>query len=37
MCQKVKNLFDKTQAIPEVQQLTNEDITAEIQAYHGGI
>lgn len=35
--QKVKNLFDKTQAIPEVQQLTDEEIAAELEAYHGGV
>lgn len=34
--QKVKNLFDKTQAIPEVQQLTDEEIAAELQAYYRG-
>ncbi|PSF35532.1 hypothetical protein C7H19_16090 [Aphanothece hegewaldii CCALA 016] len=37
LSQKVKNLFDKTQAIPEVQQITDEEITKEIEAYRGGV
>lgn len=34
--QKVKNLFEKTQAIPEVQEITEEEIAAEIEAYRKG-
>ena len=33
IARKVKDLFDKTQAIPEVQGITEEDIAAEIEAY----
>lgn len=36
MSQKVKNLFDKTQAIPGVQEITEEEIAAEIDAYRRG-
>lgn len=36
MSQKVKNLFDKTQGIPEVQQITDEEIMTEIEAYRKG-
>jgi antitoxin ParD1/3/4 len=36
MSQKVKNLFDKTQAIPGVQEITEEEIAAEIDAYRLG-
>jgi len=32
----VKNLFDKTQAIPGVQEITEEEIAAEIDAYRRG-
>ncbi len=33
---KLRNLFDKTQAIPGVEEITDEDIAAEIQAYRRG-
>jgi hypothetical protein len=33
---KVRNLFDKTQAIPGVEEVTDEDIAAEIEAYRRG-
>ena len=33
---KLNNLFDKTQAIPGVQEITEEDIAAEIEAYRRG-
>ncbi|MBR8837424.1 MAG: hypothetical protein DSM106950_26295 [Stigonema ocellatum SAG 48.90 = DSM 106950] len=33
---KVRDLFDKTQAIPGVQKITEEEITAEIEAYRRG-
>jgi len=36
MSQKVKNLFDKTQAIPGVQEITESEIAAEIDAYRSG-
>lgn len=36
MSQKVKNLFDKTQAIPGVQEITELEIAAEIDAYRSG-
>jgi hypothetical protein len=32
---KLRNLFDKTQAIPGVEEVTEEDIAAEIEAYRG--
>lgn len=31
--QKFRSLFDKTQEIPEVQEITEEEIAAEIDAY----
>jgi antitoxin ParD1/3/4 len=34
--QKVKDLFDRTQAIPGVQDITEEEIAAEIEAYRRG-
>ncbi|MBW4509581.1 MAG: hypothetical protein KME64_24155 [Scytonematopsis contorta HA4267-MV1] len=34
--QKLKDLFDKTQALPEVQDITEEEIAAEIEAYRRG-
>jgi hypothetical protein len=34
--QKLKDLFDKTQAIPGVQDITEEEIAAEIEAYRRG-
>ncbi|MBW4601278.1 MAG: hypothetical protein KME29_17310 [Calothrix sp. FI2-JRJ7] len=34
--QKVRNLFDKTQEIPGIQDITEEEITAEIEAYRRG-
>lgn len=36
IARKVKDLFDKTQAIPEVQEITEEEIAAEIEAYRRG-
>jgi hypothetical protein len=33
---KLRNLFDKTQAIPGVKEVTDEDIAAEIEAYRRG-
>ncbi|OKH51928.1 hypothetical protein NIES2101_16740 [Calothrix sp. HK-06] len=34
--QKFRNLFDKTQEIPGVQEITEEEIAAEIEAYRRG-
>jgi antitoxin ParD1/3/4 len=31
--QKVKELFDKTQSLPGIQDITEEEIAAEIEAY----
>ncbi|MEG3857902.1 ribbon-helix-helix domain-containing protein [Microcoleus sp. herbarium12] len=36
IARKVKNLFDKTQAIPDVQEITEEEITMEIESYRRG-
>jgi hypothetical protein len=33
---KLRNLFDKTQAIPGVEEVTVEEIAAEIEAYRRG-
>jgi len=33
---KLRNLFDKTQAIPGVEKVTDEEIAAEIEAYRRG-
>ncbi|MDQ2096116.1 MAG: type II toxin-antitoxin system ParD family antitoxin [Tychonema bourrellyi B0820] len=33
LARKVKDLFEKTQGIPEVQEITEEEIAAEIEAY----
>ncbi|MBE9198654.1 MULTISPECIES: hypothetical protein [unclassified Nodularia (in: cyanobacteria)] len=33
---KLRNLFDKTQAIPGMEEITYEEITAEIEAYRRG-
>jgi antitoxin ParD1/3/4 len=33
LSQKVKQLFDKTQSLPGVQDITEEEIAAEIEAY----
>lgn len=33
LSKKVKGLFDKTQSLPDVQDITEEDITAEIEVY----
>ncbi|TAE60787.1 MAG: hypothetical protein EAZ76_02140 [Nostocales cyanobacterium] len=33
---KLRNLFDKTQTIPGVEDITDEDIAAEIEAYRRG-
>lgn len=33
---KLRNLFDKTQAIPGVEQVTDGEIAAEIEAYRRG-
>jgi len=34
--QKLKALFKKTQALPEVSEITDADIEAEINAYRQG-
>jgi hypothetical protein len=34
--QKLKSLFKKTQALPEVSEITDADIEAEINAYRQG-
>jgi hypothetical protein len=34
--QKLRNLFDKTQEIPGIQDITEEEIAAEIEAYRRG-
>lgn len=34
--QQLKELFDRTQSLPEIQDITEEDITAEIAAYRRG-
>ena len=34
--QRLKQLFDKTQAIPGIQDITEEEIKAEIDAYRRG-
>ena len=34
--QKVKDLFEKTQKIPGVQEITEEEIAQEIKAYRKG-
>ena len=34
--QKLRNLFDKTQEIPGVQEITEEEIAVEIEAYRRG-
>ncbi|MEG4939165.1 type II toxin-antitoxin system ParD family antitoxin [Microcoleus sp. F4-D5] len=36
IARKVKDLFDKTQALPGVQEITEEEIAAEIEAYRRG-
>lgn len=36
IARKVKDLFDQTQAIPEVQDITEEEIAIEIEAYRRG-
>jgi antitoxin ParD1/3/4 len=36
IARKVKELFDKTQAIPDVQDITEEEIAIEIEAYRRG-
>ncbi|MBU7586604.1 MAG: hypothetical protein KAF91_27715 [Nostoc sp. TH1S01] len=33
---KVRDLFDKTQSLPEVQNITESEINAEIEAYRRG-
>jgi hypothetical protein len=33
MSEKIRDLFDRTQSLPEVQDMTEEDIAAEIEAY----
>ncbi|NJK67816.1 MAG: hypothetical protein HC941_15930 [Microcoleus sp. SU_5_3] len=33
---RVNNLFEKTQAIPGVKEITEEEIAAEIEAYRRG-
>ena len=34
--QQLKDLFDRTQAIPGVQDITEEEVVAEIEDYHRG-
>ena len=34
--QRLKQLFDETQAIPGIQDITEEEIKAEIEAYRRG-
>ena len=36
LSQKLRDLFDKTQALPGVQDITEEEIAAEIEAYRRG-
>ena len=36
LSQKLRDLFDKTQALPGVQELSEEEIAAEIEAYRRG-
>jgi hypothetical protein len=36
MSEKVRDLFDRTQSRTEVQEITEEDIAAEIAAYRRG-
>lgn len=36
LSKKVSNLFDKTQSLPNIQDITEEEITAEIEAYRRG-
>ena len=36
IARKVKDLFNKTQAIPEVQEITDEEIAVEIESYRRG-
>lgn len=36
LSQRLKQLFDETQAIPGIQDITEEEITAEIEAYRRG-
>ncbi len=36
MSQKMRDLFDRTQSLPGVQEITEEDIAAEISAYRRG-
>ncbi|MBW4430965.1 MAG: hypothetical protein KME28_04325 [Pelatocladus maniniholoensis HA4357-MV3] len=34
--QKIRDLFDRTQSFPQVQEITGEDIAGEIEAYRRG-
>ncbi|MBW4596831.1 MAG: hypothetical protein KME46_29015 [Brasilonema angustatum HA4187-MV1] len=36
MSQKMRDLFDRTQSLPGVQEITSEDIAAEVEAYRRG-
>jgi len=36
LSQELRNLFNKTQAIPGIQDITEEEIAAEIEAYRRG-
>jgi antitoxin ParD1/3/4 len=36
LSQELRDLFDKTQAIPDIQDITEEEIDAEIEAYRRG-
>jgi Arc/MetJ-type ribon-helix-helix transcriptional regulator len=36
VAQELRDLFDKTQAIPDIQNITDEEIKSEIDAYRRG-
>ncbi|MBW4642571.1 MAG: hypothetical protein KME23_06115 [Goleter apudmare HA4340-LM2] len=36
MSKKLRDLFDKTQSLPDVQNITESEIIAEIEAYRRG-
>lgn len=37
LSQRVNNLFNQTQSLPYLQDITDEDIAAEVDAYRSGI
>ena len=37
LAQELASLFKETQSLPQVQQLTEEEIEAEIAAHHNGL